>query len=88
MLSEEWRNDGMGVSFAQKALDRYQRDGTVLFQISSIAKLPQFVALLRAINGGGADPRRVRSGDEKVPEVVLVEADEEDWKLDRVMNAA
>lgn len=35
---DEWQYDGMGFAVALAALDRYRRDGTDLFQISSLAE--------------------------------------------------
>lgn len=37
---DEWRDDGMGVVFAQTALDQCRRYGTDLFQLFHIPSLP------------------------------------------------
>lgn len=58
-------------------LEQYCRDGVGLFQLTSLAEQYRFVALLRANDSGGADQRRVGTGEEEVfVAVVVEEADE------------
>lgn len=78
----------MSVPFAHVALDRYYRYGTDLFQTPSIMEQSQFITSLRANNSDSVGPSGVRSGEKMVSDVVVVDADEKDLELNRVMTAA
>lgn len=70
---DPWREDRMGIVFAQAALDRYVCDSTNLFQVSSSMEQSQTAVFLRANISGSTDLSGGRSGTEEVSEAFVVE---------------
>lgn len=77
---EEERDDVKDGAIAQAELNWYRGDGTDMFQNSRFTKQSQFVASLRAKNGGSANSTGLCCGETEVSDAVVVEeADHKNW---------